>query len=245
MEISDYTEALLTDRGKIWGATLQRIAHEIKTPLSGINLGLDTLAKKLSRETDKYTGDIVLIQNEVNRIKALTKNFLLFSNMEKPNFTKVKLNRLLEESIDVFNSYLNSGIELTIQPTKYIVLGDELQLKQLFNVIIENAIDACGGKGKIDIRFEKKEIRLERQDTRKTTNKNEVIKIIVSDNGKGISEEKLSKIFDPYFTTKKDGTGIGLAIAKKIVEDHKGQIKVESKLNKGTTVYIYLQLTEH
>jgi nitrogen-specific signal transduction histidine kinase len=240
MEISDYTEALLTDRGKIWGATLQRIAHEIKTPLSGINLGLDTLAKKLSRETDKYTGDIVLIQNEVNRIKALTKNFLLFSNMEKPNFTKVKLNRLLEESIDVFNSYLNSGIELTIQPTNYIVLGDELQLKQLFNVIIENAIDACGGKGKIDIRFEKKEIRLERQDTRKTTNKNEVIKIIVSDNGKGISEEKLSKIFEPYFTTKKDGTGIGLAIAKKIVEDHKGQIKVESKLNKGTTVYIYL-----
>ncbi len=257
IEISDYTEALLTDRGKVWGATLQRIAHEIKTPLSGINLGLDTLAQRLSKKTDKYEPDIVRIKNEVNRIKALTKNFLLFSNMEKPQFTKVQLSRLLNESVSVFESYLKSGIELEIQPSDYVILGDEIQLKQLFHIIIENAIDACGGQGRIKIKIKIKRLKTKKSEKAKGKSEktkgsekakvrseklegNAFLEISITDNGKGISDEDLSKIFEPYYTTKKDGTGIGLAIAKKIVEDHNGKIEIESKLGEGTTVCFYL-----
>ena len=265
IEIADYTEALLTDRGKVWGATLQRIAHEIKTPLSGINLGLNTLNDKLNKETNKYTDDILQIQNEVDRIKALTKNFLLFSNMEKPNFTKIQLGKLLKDAVCVFESYLKSGIELNIQEVDYTILGDELQLKQLFHVIIENAIDACGGVGVIDVRCEYQDVRYGYQDVRlksekgknkiedglslqpMSSNRNpegEISKYVIvtiSDNGKGLTDEELSKIFEPYFTTKKDGTGIGLAIAKKIIADHKGKIEIESELGVGTKVFIYLQ----
>ncbi len=257
IEIKDYTEKISSDRLKTWSSTIQRIAHEIKTPLSGINLGLDTLQNRLSKETNIYSKDITSIQNEVDRIKNLTKNFLLFSNLENPNFVKIRLSNLLNDSLSVFQSYLSSGIELTITSSDYTILGDVGQLKQLFHIIIENAIDACGGKGEIDIRsknqVKRRKLKTEKQQMKDnsasfrfagTGKKTNFIQIIISDNGKGISRKDLSKIFEPYFTTKKDGTGIGLAIAKKIVEDHKGKIEIESNLGVGTEVHIYLPVIE-
>ena len=255
IEISDFTEPLLTDRGRVWGATLQRIAHEIKTPLSGINLGLDTLANKLKGENNSFGEDISLIHNEVEKIKILTKNFLIFSNMEKPNFTEINLSFLINESLGVFHNYLNSGIELILGNTNYSILGDFTQLKQLFHIVLENAIDACGGKGKIKIkakRLKKKGIRqktegknIELESTKEDDIKtmNNYIKISITDSGKGIPEEDLTKIFEPYYTTKKDGTGVGLAIVKKIIEDHRGRIKIDSELGEGTTVFIYIPST--
>jgi len=246
IEISNYTKALLTDRGKVWSATLQRIAHEIKTPLSGINLGLDTLKNRLSRETNNYSKDISLIQNEVNRIKALTKNFLIFSNMEKPNFTEINLNFLINESLAVFQNYFNSGIDLILGNTNYTIIGDFTQLKQLFHIVFENAIDACAGKGTLEIKITRNKSNVANPNDKSEMVKNnqgtnDLIKISIIDNGKGIPEDEIAKIFEPYFTTKKDGTGIGLAIAKKIVEDHKGKIEIESNLGVGTKVIIYIQ----
>ena len=253
IQIVDHTESVTSDRLKTWSATIQRIAHEIKTPLSGINLGLDTLKNRLNRETNNYSKDISLIQNEVNRIKALTKNFLIFSNMEKPNFAELNLSFLINESLGVFQNYFNSGIELTLGNTNFTILGDFTQLKQLFHIVIENAIDACGGKGKIKIKVKRLKIKGERKSTEsenikvKSTKEDDIkttnnfIKISITDSGKGIPEEELTKIFEPYYTTKKDGTGIGLAIAKKIIEDHKGRLEIESKFGAGTKVSIYLE----
>lgn len=242
IQIIDHTESITSDRMKTWSSTIQRIAHEIKTPLSGINLGLDTLNNRLQKESNNYSNDILLLQNEVERIKNLTKNFLLFSNMEKPNFIEIKLCNLLDESLVAFESYLNSGIELNISSTNHSVFGDYGQLIQLFHIVIENAIDGCGGKGRIEVRCEYQDMKLQKKEVKTETEKKiDLIKITIFDDGKGITDEELSKIFEPYYSTKKDGTGIGLAIAKKIVEDHKGKIEIESKLGEGTTVYIYLQ----
>ncbi len=248
IQVIDHTEPITADRIKIWSSTIQRIAHEIKTPLSGINLGLDTLSYNLERENSKYVKSISLIQKEVDLIKNLTKNFLIFSNMEKPNLSELDLDYLIFESLDVFNTYFTSGIKLKFSPSNYKVAGDFNQLKQLFHVVIENAIDACEGVGEIEIKTVKAEA--EGNETVSIGNNDKVgmrniktgrIKVIISDTGEGISDEKLSRIFEPYFTTKKDGTGIGLAIAKKIAEDHDGKIEIESELGVGTKVIIYLK----
>lgn len=229
IEIIDYTKQISSDRMKTWSSTIQRIAHEIKTPLSGINLGLDTLNKQLSSKSINYSQNISLIQNEVDKIRNLTKNFLLFSNLEKPNVSEIKVDELIEESLLPFNSYFSTGIVIEYKKNDIVLFGDRQQLLQLFHIIIENAIDACSGKGTILIALKLK-----------TENEKQDIKIIVEDNGRGISKEELNKIFEPYYTTKKDGTGIGLAIAKKIIEDHNGKIEIQSELNKGTKVIITL-----
>lgn len=229
VEIIDYTKQISADRMRTWSSTIQRIAHEIKTPLSGINLGLLTLQSRLRKETSNYSVDISLIQNEVERIKQLTKNFMLFSNLEKPNFQKLSLLELIKDSLSVFNNYLTSGMELTLELNSENIFGDHNQLQQLLHIIIENSIDASNGKGTILILS--KDILIKNEN---------YISLEIQDNGKGIPPNELSKVFEPYFSTKKDGTGIGLAIAKKIIEDHKGMIEITSILKKGTKIKIYL-----
>lgn len=156
MEVSDFTEPLLTDRGKVWGATLQRIAHEIKTPLSTLILSLDNLKNRLAGKDENVNNEILMMQNELERIKHLTKNFMMFTNLEKQLFEEVSLSNILDKSINNFRSYFEKGMVLNFNRTDFHVLADERQLSQLFPLLIENAIDACDGKGKIDIsRFER------------------------------------------------------------------------------------------
>ena len=240
MEIMDYTQPLLTDRGKVWGSTVQRIAHEIKTPLSTIQLNLKTLELHLNDERindrSKYESDIALMKTEVNRIKELVKSFLKFTNLDKPKLQSIDLNKILYESLKQFSSYTTKGIKIVwkLDENTKTAFGDENQLLQLFHLILENAIDAMNGNGKI-------EIITKLEENINSENNNDFIIVEFKDNGSGIPTEIIEKVFEPYFTTKKDGTGIGLALAKKIVEDHEGKIEIESELNKGTTVKIILR----
>ncbi|MCP5063123.1 MAG: HAMP domain-containing histidine kinase [Ignavibacteriae bacterium] len=157
---------------------------------------------------------------------------------------------------------------MNFERNDFHVLADERQLSQLFPLLIENAIDACDGKGKIDIRCEYQDLRdirfrtdnyagTGKPETRQKkvgqaveqeniANQNSIkyVKITISDNGKGMSEEILQKIFEPYFTTKKDGTGMGLSLSKKIVEDNKGSLEIKSKKGKGTEVVVCLPSVE-
>ncbi len=230
MEITDFTAPLLTDRGKVWGATLQRIAHEIKTPLSTLILSLENLKSKLVEKDHQLNDEINIMQGELERIKQLTKNFMIFTNLEIPKSVNISISKILQEAINNFRSYITKGITLKYSENNLHVIGDQKQLSQLFSLIIENAIDACDGKGTIGVKTEEWE-----QESEKPS-----IRITISDNGKGMDKETLQKIFEPYFTTKKDGTGLGLSLVKKIIEDSRGKIEIKSELNKGTIVIIYL-----
>ena len=238
-EISDYTIPLLTDRSKVWSSTVQRIAHEIKTPLSTIQLNLKTLQMHLDDETveyrDKIEGDIEMMKAEVQRIKVLVKGFLNFTSINKPNYEYINLTKLLYESLKQFTSYTSKGIEIVwnLAENAETVFGDKNQLVQLFHLILENAIDSMNGKGRI-------EIATKTDNEVSSGDKTGFVIIEIKDSGHGVPPEIIEKVFEPYFTTKKDGTGIGLALAKKIVEDHNGRIELESKVNYGTIAKIIL-----
>lgn len=227
VEISDYTKPLLTDRGKVWSATLQRIAHEIKTPLSTIILSLDNVRYKIGTKDNEINEEIHRMQNELERIKQLTKNFMLFSNIAEQKFTAVSLNKILNTVYENFRSYFEKDVNLKLYNIDFEVLGDFNQLVQLFSLSVENAIDAINGEGEIQISAEKTDTNF--------------IKISVFDNGIGMTDETMIKVFEPYYTTKQDGTGMGLTIMKKIAKDHNGKIEIQSELNKGTNIIITLQ----
>lgn len=238
VEVIDFSKSLLEDRYKIWSRTSQKIAHDIKTPLSTILLNLKSLQFRIDKENlsnkEVYNEDLTIIQNELDRIKNLTRNFLKFTNSEKPNFTIVDVEEIIRKSLNQFESYFDEHIRLKVDiKDKLQIKADENQLEQLFHILFENAIDAIEGEGFLKISVE--------EITDITTSRN-VCFIEVSDNGKGIPKEIIDKIFEPYFTTKDDGTGMGLAIGKKIAEDHKGTLEFYSHNNLGTTVKLSLPL---
>ncbi len=238
IEVIDFSKSLLEDRYKVWSRTSQKIAHDIKTPLSTIMLNLKSIQYRIDKEDlinkEIYNEDLTMIQNELDRIKNLTKNFLKFTNSEKPNFTSVDAEKILMKSLNQFESYFDSHIELKIdQKEKCVLNADENQIEQLFHILIENSIDAVVGQGYIRISIE--------QITDLSSDKNCCL-IEITDNGEGIPKDRIDKIFEPYFTTKVDGTGMGLAIGKKIVDDHNGTIEFYSHNNLGTTVKLIFPL---
>ena len=163
----------------------------------------------------------------ISRIKNLTNNLLKFADLQKQNFQSISILSVIDKTKEKFISFINSGIdfELIQNCDEVMVDADAYQLEEVFQVLIENGIDAVGGRGKISVTL---------------TKFNDKLEIKICDNGNGINSKELSKIFDPYYTTKKEGTGMGLAIASKIVKDHKSELKVESLIGEGTTFTFYL-----
>ena len=232
IRFEDRTKVIQHERNLIWASTAQKIAHDIKTPLSIIQLNLSSLKARIEQEfivkKRDYFSDIEMIQDEIKRITRLTKDFLKFSNLEKPNFQAVELKEIIESTKNNFSSYFGNGIsiEIDIGKNAEYILADPNQIEQLLQIFIENAIDALNGNGTIRI---KTEVVINFKNLSK-----ESVCICISDNGSGIEEEKVARIFEPYFTTKIEGTGLGLAIANKIAMDNKGRVEVESEPGKGT-----------
>ena len=234
IRFEDRTKVIQHERNLIWASTAQKIAHDIKTPLSIIQLNLSSLKARIEQEfivkKRDYFSDIEMIQDEIKRITRLTKDFLKFSNLEKPNFQAVELKEIIESTKNNFSSYFGNGIsiEIDIGKNAEYILADPNQIEQLLQIFIENAIDALNGNGTIRI---KTEVVINYNNLSK-----ESVCICISDNGSGIEEEKVARIFEPYFTTKSKGTGLGLSIVKRIIEDHGGKIKIEKNKNMaGTT----------
>jgi len=228
---------------KSWSSTAQKIAHDIKTPLSTIQLNLKAIQRRMEKENvpnqEKYNEDISRIRDELERIKTLSKNFLKFANLDKPDYKKVNIKELIKNSFKQFDNYTNENIHIEFdfdEDAKY-VKADPNQLEQLFHILIANSIDSMKGKGTIKVSCTLI------HDLENTNIK--WVEIEFSDNGCGISEENLSKVFEPYFTTKVDGTGFGLALAHKIIKDHNGKINIYSKENIGTTIRILLPATDN
>jgi len=247
LEIRDYTQPLLGDRGKVWTSTVQRIAHEIKTPLSSIGLNLKTLQLRLNEENingkDKYESDIMLMKTEISRIKELVNSFLKFTNLNETKKQFLNINELLYKSLKNFASYTSRGVnvEWNLDEDCKTVQGDEKQLIQLFHLIIENAIDAMNGVGKLEIASKCYKNGNVNEKYKPNGDFSTLVEIGIKDSGPGIMNDIKDRVFEPYFTTKKDGTGMGLALAKKIVEDHGGIIEIESSAETGTTVKVTLK----
>ncbi len=242
VEIRDHTELVLSDRIQLWSRTVQKIAHDIKTPLASIVLNLRTLQDHLERQPvegkDEIYDDLNIMAEELNRIRDLTRGFLKFTNLERPKFQPVKFAPILNETLARFENYTVDGVEITTEWDEEIdrIWADPQQIGMVLQILLENAIDAIEGKGNIQIGCVLAQKLLPSYMSE--------VEVTVSDNGRGVPEAARDHIFDPLFSTKKHGTGMGLAIAKKIVEDHSGEIRLESKDGWGTSVYFAIPAYE-
>jgi len=222
-----------SDRIHTWSRAVQKMAHDIKTPLSTVSLNLKVLQTRLEKirlsknEKNELSDDIKMMRTELDNIQTMTKSFLKFSNLDKPHFQAFNINSVITEAKNKFQAYINEdfSIEVIIDKDVKSVWADPQQIEMVFTILIENALAALKGKGVISINVSAVQY-LENIFS-------ESLEIEVADTGPGIKEEDKKRIFEPYYSTKSEGTGMGLAIAKKIVEDNGGIIEVHSKPNFG------------
>jgi two-component system NtrC family sensor kinase len=213
------------------------IAHEINNPLAGVLTYTKLLAKKISGDTlEKGTALDYLskMESEVGRCSRIIRNLLDFSRQSEPRFKLIDVNLVLEQVLAMVGHQAqlqNVDVVRELSPSLPEVMADFDKLQQVFTNLTLNAIQAMSGGGKLTLR---------------TSVANSQVRIDVQDTGCGISKENLSKLFTPFFTTKEKGSGVGLglAVVRGIIERHKGEIKVQSEVGKGTTFSVYLGVHE-
>jgi nitrogen fixation/metabolism regulation signal transduction histidine kinase len=228
----DITRLIAAQRSAAWGEVAQRLAHEIKNPLTPIQLSAERLQLKLadqltgaSRELlDRATQTIV---NQVEAMKNMVNDFRDYARTPLPQLAAVDLQALLGE---ILGLYENSAAAIAVAPAPTPVppvLADANQLRQVLHNVLTNAQDALGGvaDARITIAVAQEAARA---------------RLTIKDNGPGFPPQILSRAFEPYVTTKSKGTGLGLAIVKKIVDDHGGEIRLAN--NNGGAVSIWLPL---
>ena len=224
--------SLKNERESAWREMAKQVAHEIKNPLTPMRLQVQLLERNASkmqneRDTEKIQD---FSKGMLLQIDTLTRIANEFSNFAKMPNQQLKEIDFSDFSVRFSKLHSHSSIKFNISNEKMLVSIDEKQFSRVLNNIIKNAEQAAPIGKEISITMSVYKI-------------NNNIKITVSDNGIGIKEDEKSKIFEPKFTTKTGGMGLGLGISKNIIESLGGNISFESELNKGTTFYIYIPTT--
>ncbi len=230
-ELEQVKEDLLirTEKLASIGQLASEIIHEIKNPLFGIK-GYVQMMLKDQDLTQKDRDRLRLIENEVIHCEDIIKRALGFARKSTEGLSSSNINSLIEETIGLLNPKIEAKsitIEKKLDSSITQISLQQHQIRQVFLNIILNAIQAVAAGGKVLI---------------ETRNSNDKIDVLVTDNGCGVSDDNISKIFSPFFTTKNEpeGTGLGLAISKGIINRHRGTIVVESQEAKGSTFTISL-----
>ncbi len=231
--LDDTTSLILAEKHAAWSDIARKIAHEVKNPLTPIKLSAERIEKKFN--DDNFSKDEIslltkTISRQVDDIGKLVDEFSSFARMPE---AEIKLDNLSKCLLDSFELYFNSRKDIKISLIKteddIFYQFDKLQISRCFNNLIKNSIEAVEKIPNPVIEV-------------KIYNNQNKIYIEIKDNGVGIDDKMISKIFEPYFTTKAKGTGLGLSIVKRIIEDHGGKIKIEKNKNMaGTTSQIIFE----
>jgi len=235
--INLFKAKLQSERMAAIGQTIAGISHYVKNILQGISAGSFLLNTGIE---DKNMKSIIdswgIVDKNTKRISDLVMDMLQYSKERKPEKQKTQPSALIKDVAELMASKLkerNIKLELSIKELPSSMMMNEKGIHRSLLNIIGNAIDACDKPDSL--------IRLEAM----FEEASQVLKIIISDNGKGVPEEDLSKIFQPFYSKKKDkGTGLGMAITRKVLEEHDGSIKVKSELGKGTVFEISIPLVK-
>ncbi len=221
------------------------IAHEIRNPLTSIKILIHSLIDKLGPEETRRE-DILVIENEIERMNEIIKRFLDFARPAEPTFSLTDINRVLEDTLPLVSHELKEGkIHLCRRffPALPEVLADREQLRQASLNLILNAIQSMpeGGNLTITTRLKVEGLKLKvESNSEKLSTQARFVEIGFTDTGCGIPAGEGRDIFDPFFTTRKEGVGLGLSITHRIIDNHQGSIKVESREGKGTTFTIVI-----
>lgn len=238
--MDDVTELHMAQKKAAWGDVARRVAHEIKNPLTPIQLSAERLKRKITKtlpdsEKELFTTNIETIIRQVEEIERIVKEFSQFSRMPQPVLHEDNVVSILRQSVMLQKSAYETiqFIETYSTDTAFILCDSQL-LGQALTNILKNAVEALSELTST-ANFKPKIVILLTVD-----NKNVTIK--VSDNGKGFPTNMMAKLLEPYVTTKQTGTGLGLAITKKIIDDHNGTIELKNIDHQGAEVTVNLPL---
>jgi nitrogen fixation/metabolism regulation signal transduction histidine kinase len=243
----DISDVISAQRSIAWGEVARRLAHEIKNPLTPIQLSAERLQMKL--EDKLAAGDAELLRrstativNQVAAMKRMVDDFRDYAKTPPAQLEPLNLNALVEE---ILHLYLGGGdglIRADLGPALPLVLGDATQLRQVIHNLLQNAQDAMAERTdaaaapRIDVTTEA--IHYRGADGAVDT----AVRLAVSDNGPGFAPKVLSRAFEPYVTSKTRGTGLGLAMVKKIIDEHGGRIDIENRVDGGGASVVILLL---
>jgi len=229
----DVTNLLQAQRSALWGEVAQRLAHEIKNPLTPIQLSAERLTHRLGPKLDHddaamLSRSIKTIVDQVAALKGMVNAFNEYSRNPDRKSELVDVNELVLDVIELYRA-TSVAIETKLENKNIFLWGDTGKLRQVLHNLIQNSEQALMGHTNPEILIE-------------TVATPDATQIRIQDNGPGLSDEVMSRAFDPYYTTKAKGTGLGLAIVRKIVEEHDGAVSIRNG-EVGAVIEITLPLS--
>lgn len=224
-----------SERESAWKEMAKQIAHEIKNPLTPLKLGMQQLERSWMDKDPEFEGRFQRFKEsfieQIDSLAHIAREFSDFAKMPDAKFIRFDLVEVINHSAAVFDSYANVSLEISIKDdiAPLMVVGDRDQLLRTFNNLIKNSVESAHNKRRCQIQI--------------NISANENLAFIeVRDNGEGIAYEMRKKLFQPNFTTKSSGTGLGLAFVKRAVEGMGGAITYQTTLGKGTSFFVQLPL---
>ncbi|MDC3059298.1 ATP-binding protein, partial [Candidatus Pelagibacter sp.] len=222
---SQQEKLIINERYEAWGNLARKLAHEIRNPLTPIQLSIDRIKEKYTNQIDNkekinFEENLKIINNQIKQIENLVNEFSDFARMPKPIFKKNNLTEIVKENIKLLSEIdLTIKIKLIAQKSEILIQSDKEQLSRVVLNLIKNSIESIQQKAKNTSNFDK-------IITIEIFEKNDQIYIIIEDSGIGFKNitNNIKDILNPYFTTKKNGTGLGLSIVNKIINDHNGKL---------------------
>ena len=231
----DVTRLIAAQRSAAWGEVARRLAHEIKNPLTPIQLSAERLQFKLADKLANGDADMLArgtqtIINQVQAMKRMVDDFRDYARLPAPEVAPLDLNALIREVLGLYESS-SAAIATELADDLGAILGDATQLRQIIHNLLRNAEDALEGRAGARIVI-------------RTQQGSRHARLSLADNGPGFPVELLPRIFEPYVTTKARGTGLGLPIVKKIVDEHQGSIEISNAPEGGARIDIRLPLVK-
>jgi len=232
MVFDDITEVVSAQRAAAWSEVARRLAHEIKNPLTPIQLSAERLQHKLSSKLEgldqaMLARSVATIVNQVQAMKTLVNEFRDYARLPAARLQALDLNALAAEVLTLYATAQESGrLHAELTPDLPAIVGDVTQLRQVIHNLVQNALDAIAdhADGRVNLRTEV--ARTEQGELR-------AVRLQVLDNGPGFPEKVLKRAFEPYVTTKTKGTGLGLAVVKKIADEHGARIRLANLSETG------------
>lgn len=227
----DVTKLIDAERNAAWSEVARRLAHEIKNPLTPIQLSAERIARKLDGRLEAADAEFLsratqTIVNQVAAMKSMVDAFAGYARMPRAKLEALDLNALVHEVLALYDARA-LGLQLRLDAGLPRVAGDSTLLRQVIHNLLQNAQDALAGHASPKVEIG-------------THLNNQAVCLTITDNGAGFPEHLMTRLFEPYATTKAKGTGLGLAIVKKIVEEHQGKIQIENLKSGGAAIRIAL-----
>ncbi|MEO5696404.1 MAG: ATP-binding protein [Burkholderiaceae bacterium] len=225
MVFDDITELVSAQRSEAWSEVARRLAHEIKNPLTPIQLSAERIQHKLGpklagADQAMLARSVDTIVNQVQAMKTLVNEFRDYARLPAANLVPIDLNALIVEVLALYGSAQESGhLYAEFATALPAIVGDSTQLRQVIHNLVQNALDAVDDQPDGRVCVSTEVARSEQGDLR-------AVRLQVIDNGPGFSDSVLKRAFEPYVTTKSKGTGLGLAVVKKIADEHGARLRI-------------------